>query len=101
MHVYIQEGEHGKGAQEEAGAAARLEIRKRNLAAIRPNEGELKGMDSRIQKCTGLTKKLRLITEDSKDSLINEIRRVNLTKVCMSSVLEEEERGDKQCSLSS
>lgn len=49
----------------------------RSLAA----EQELRKLDSSVKRNTALIKKLRLINEDTKEALLDDIRRANQTKV--------------------
>ena len=44
-------------------------------------EDELRKLDSSVKRNTALIKKLRLISEDTKEALLDEIRRANQTKV--------------------
>ena len=78
-------------ARDEAEAKARLEemrrvkeargaLRKLNLDPRRPDAAKFKSMDSSIKRNTTLTKKLRGISEESRAGIVDDLRKVNISK---------------------
>eukprot|EP01130_Rhizamoeba_saxonica_P004396 TRINITY_DN179_c0_g1_i1.p1 TRINITY_DN179_c0_g1~~TRINITY_DN179_c0_g1_i1.p1 ORF type:complete len:1067 (-),score=270.91 TRINITY_DN179_c0_g1_i1:151-2997(-) len=58
-----------------------LEYREKNLNPVRPALSDLKKLDSSIKKNTAFTRKLATkISLDNEQSLINELKRLNLTR---------------------
>ncbi|KXZ44964.1 hypothetical protein GPECTOR_60g742 [Gonium pectorale] len=55
-------------------------LRESNLNAVRPSEDELKQLDSSIKRNSALTKKLKQLTEDNKQTIIDDIRKTNQSK---------------------
>ncbi|XP_066925747.1 regulator of nonsense transcripts 2-like isoform X2 [Clytia hemisphaerica] len=66
----------------------RLKLRQENadIANNRPNEGFFKKLDSSMKKNTTFVKKLRTMTEQQRDSLINEFNGLNLSKFIQEAV---------------
>eukprot|EP00898_Chlorokybus_atmophyticus_P007627 jgi/Chlat1/7866/Chrsp66S07293 len=59
------------------------QLRQSNLNPQRPDEVALKAFDSSVKRNSAVIKKLRVISEENRDSLLEELRAVNLTKyVC-------------------
>lgn len=83
-------GEH-QGKQDEEEAVARVEeykksleakkaLRQSNLNPERPDSSFLRTLDSSIKRNTAVIKKLKLINEEQRESLMDELRSVNLSK---------------------
>lgn len=70
---------------------ARLEelrlLREANMAALRPDEADLRRLDASVKRNTALTKKLRGITEESRAGLLDDIHRTNQGKVTVELIL--------------
>lgn len=50
------------------------------LVCICAEENQLKKLDSSVKRNTALVKKLRQVTEENKDAILDDIRKVNQTK---------------------
>lgn len=83
-------GEH-HGKQDDEGAVARVEelkksveakmaLRQSNLKPERPDPSFLRTLDSSIKRNTAVIKKLKQISEEQRESLMDEVRSVNLSK---------------------
>ncbi|KAH7840664.1 hypothetical protein Vadar_019892 [Vaccinium darrowii] len=59
---------------------ARMALRHRNLNPERPDLGFLRTLDSSIKRNTAVIKKLKQINEEQMESLMDELRSVNLSK---------------------
>ncbi|XP_074287410.1 regulator of nonsense transcripts UPF2-like [Silene latifolia] len=82
-------GEHGKQDNEEAVARidelkksieAKMSLRQSNLKPERPDPAFLRTLDSSIKRNTAVIKKLKVITEEQRESLMDELRGVNMSK---------------------
>ncbi|GFZ14825.1 regulator of nonsense transcripts UPF2 [Actinidia rufa] len=80
---------HGKQDDEEAVARheefkksveAKMALRQSNLNPERPDSSFLRTLDSSIKRNTAVIKKLKQINEEQRESLIDELRGVNLSK---------------------
>lgn len=80
---------HGKQDDEEAVARheefkksmeAKLALRQNNLNPERPDLGFFRTLDSSIKRNTAVIKKLKQINEEQRESLMDELRGVNLSK---------------------
>ncbi|CAH2041879.1 unnamed protein product [Thlaspi arvense] len=79
---------HGKQDDEEAVAReefkksveAKMALRQSNLNPERPDSGFLRTLDSSIKRNTAVIKKLKQINEEQRESLMDELRSVNLSK---------------------
>jgi len=67
---------------------ARKAMREKNIAALdhRPEESFFKGLDSSMKKNTSFVKKLKNISEQQRESLIQEFNGLNLTKFIQEAV---------------
>jgi regulator of nonsense transcripts 2 len=61
-------------------AEAKRALRQANLAPERPDASFFKTLDSSIKRNTAVIKKLKQINEEQKESLLEELRVVNLSK---------------------
>nr|GEU67610.1 regulator of nonsense transcripts UPF2 [Tanacetum cinerariifolium] len=59
---------------------ARLALRQSNINAERPDASSLRTLDSSIKRNTAVIKKLKQINEEQRESLMDELRGVNLSK---------------------
>ncbi|EPS67341.1 hypothetical protein M569_07434, partial [Genlisea aurea] len=58
----------------------KMALRKSNLNPERPDSGFLRTLDSSIRRNTAVIKKLKQINEEQRESLMDELRSVNLSK---------------------
>ncbi|KAK9806738.1 hypothetical protein WJX72_000988 [[Myrmecia] bisecta] len=65
----------------------RRALRCQNQKPVRPDAAELKQPDSSVKRNTALVKKLRLITEDARAALLEDIYRVNQSKYVSEAVV--------------
>ncbi|GLT66869.1 hypothetical protein SLA2020_392120 [Shorea laevis] len=81
--------QQGKHDDEEANARleemkksfeAKMALRQSNLNPERPDSGFLRTLDSSIKRNTAVIKKLKQITEEQREGLMEELRSVNLSK---------------------
>jgi len=56
-------------------------LRQANLDALPPTETELRKADASVKRNTALIKKLRIVSEETKASLLDEISHTNQSKV--------------------
>ncbi|KAL8162192.1 hypothetical protein V2J09_013681 [Rumex salicifolius] len=59
---------------------AKMALRQSNLNPERPDAGFLRTLDSSIKRNTAVIKKLKQITEEQREGLVDELRGVNLSK---------------------
>ncbi|XP_076925948.1 regulator of nonsense transcripts UPF2-like [Bidens hawaiensis] len=59
---------------------AKLALRQTNLNPERPDSGALRTLDSSIKRNTAVIKKLKQINEEQRESLMDELKNVNLSK---------------------
>ncbi|XP_010253476.1 PREDICTED: regulator of nonsense transcripts UPF2 isoform X2 [Nelumbo nucifera] len=80
---------HGKQDDEETAARldefkksmeAKIALRQSNLNPERPDSGFLRTLDSSIKRNTAVIKKLKQINEEQRESMMDELRSVNLSK---------------------
>ncbi|KAF7147240.1 hypothetical protein RHSIM_Rhsim03G0121600 [Rhododendron simsii] len=80
---------HGKQDDEDAVARqeefkksieAKIALRQSNLNPERPDSGFLRTLDSSIKRNTAVIKKLKQINEEQRESLMDDLRSVNLSK---------------------
>ena len=58
----------------------KVALRALNLACERPTSAELKLRDASLKRCASYLKKLRVLTEDLRETLLAELDKLNLTK---------------------
>ncbi|XP_052203853.1 regulator of nonsense transcripts UPF2 isoform X2 [Diospyros lotus] len=83
MHKYVNCGFQEAVARHEElkkSVEAKMALRQSNLNPERPDSGFLRTLDSSIKRNTAVIKKLKQINEEQRESLMDELRGVNLSK---------------------
>lgn len=60
--------------------AQQRQLREANLQPKRPSEADLRSLDSSLKRNTALIKKIKVLSEDSKKALLDDIAKVNQSK---------------------
>jgi hypothetical protein len=60
--------------------AQQRQLRESNLQPKRPSEADLRSLDSSLKRNTALIKKIKVLSEDSKKALLDDIAKVNQSK---------------------
>jgi regulator of nonsense transcripts 2 len=58
------------------------ELYEANTSAVRPSEDVLRKLDSSMKRNTALLRKLKQLSEDSKQSILLDVTKTNQSKVC-------------------
>ncbi|KAJ0465690.1 putative nonsense-mediated mRNA decay protein Nmd2/UPF2 [Helianthus annuus] len=75
-----QDDEASRREELKKSLVAKLALRQTNLNPERPDSGALRTLDSSIKRNTAVIKKLKQINEEQRESLMDELKNVNLSK---------------------
>eukprot|EP00850_Spirogloea_muscicola_P011490 SM000071S21114 [mRNA] locus=s71:436824:443196:- [translate_table: standard] len=80
-------GSSDRAAEAREAAASRRAARLANLKPQRPDLPSLRNLDSSIKRNTAVIKKLRQVSEEQRESLLEELKAVNLSKFISEAVI--------------
>eukprot|EP00850_Spirogloea_muscicola_P006728 SM000032S12112 [mRNA] locus=s32:567211:573564:- [translate_table: standard] len=80
-------GSSDRAAEAREAAASRRAARLANLKPQRPDLPSLRNLDSSIKRNTAVIKKLRQVSEEQRESLLEELKAVNLSKFLSEAVI--------------